>query len=207
MKTITYIATAILLLNSSYSFSEPHCGNFKQWLGPFDYTNYEHREQHLDVVEFHHFTKNVENLISGHTSFIGGDLDFVLTRFPNHHRALVSMSKLALRDKTNKPDGAKYSVLCYFDRAIRFKPNDATVRYVFSSYLLETNKFDMALEQLDIASKLEPDNPAINYNLGLLYFEKKNYDKAILFAKKAYSKNFPLPGLKNKLSNIGKWKN
>ncbi len=205
MKTITYIATVILLLNASYSFAVPYCGHFKQQIGPFDYTNHEHREKHLHVVEFHHFDKNVENLISGMTGTIGADLQFTLMMFPNHHRALVSMSKLAIRDKTNKPEGARYSVLCYFDRAIRFNPNDATVRYVFSSYLLETNKFDMALEQLDIASKLEPDNPAIQYNLGLLYFQKKDYDKAAHFAKKAYSKNFPLPGLKNKLSSVGKW--
>jgi len=158
------------------------------------------------MVERHHFTKEVEQLISGVTTAIGGDLDFVLRIFPNHHRALHAMSRLSLRDNAPKPAGAGYSALCYFDRAVRFKPNDAMVRSLFSNHLLKINKIDMALEQLLFASDIEPDNPTIQYNLGLLYLKKKDYDKASYFAKKAYAQDFPLPGLKNRLISLGKWK-
>lgn len=126
------------------------------------------------VVEDHHFSKNVEQLISGDsTQYIGGDLSFVLHVFPNHYRALAAMSRLAIRDKTHHPEGSSHSVLCFFDRAVRFKPQDAAVRSLFGSHLLKTGKFDLALEQLILAAELEPNNPTFNYNLGLLYFDKK----------------------------------
>jgi tetratricopeptide (TPR) repeat protein len=192
---------------SNSLYADPYCGNFSRETVPLDYTNPEHRRSKLAIVEDYHFSKNVENLITGDTGAIGSDIDFTLRAFPNHHRALVAMSKLSIRDKTQKPRGANYSIICYFDRAIRFKPDDATVRLVFSEHLLKTDKFDMALEQLNIASKLEPNNATISYNLGLLYFQKKNYDKAEHFARKAYSLGFPLPGLKNKLTSVGKWTN
>lgn len=188
-------------------FADPYCGEIDEALfGPFDYTDPTKKEQ-LKIVEAHHFDRNVENLTSGVSSaFIGGELNYTLTAFPNHHKALHTLSRLALRSKTSKPEGAKYSVLCFFDRAIRFKPNDAMVRVIFSNHLLKENKLNMAMEQLQVAADIEPNNPTTNYNLGLLYIRKKNYEKALLHAKKAYAQNFPLPGLKNKLVAAGKWK-
>jgi TPR repeat protein len=50
-----------------------------------------------------------------------------------------------------------------------------------------------------------PDNATAHYNLGLLYFDKKNYSKAKVHAEKAYALNFPLPGLRNRLKKVGKW--
>ncbi|MCP5243631.1 MAG: tetratricopeptide repeat protein [Burkholderiales bacterium] len=187
--------------------ADPYCGEVEEaGFGPFDYTDPTKKEQ-LNVVERHHFDRNVENLISGLSGAnIGGDLNYTLIAFPNHHRALNAMSRLSLKTKTSKPRGAKYSVLCFFDRAIRFRPRDAMVRTVFSNHLLKENKLDMALEQLQIAADLEPDNPTTNYNLGLLYLKKKNYEKALYHAKKAYAQNFPLPGLRNRLVAAGKWK-
>ena len=206
MKIITVFIAITILSISPNLLAGNYCGDLSTGGtdGPYDYT-IPHRR--IREIEGNHFNQDVENLISGMTGTIGAEIDFLLRYVPNHHRALLSLSKLSLRDKTNKPAGARYTVLCFFERAIRFKPDDATVHYLFSGYLLETDKFDMALEQLNIASKLEPNNPAINYNLGLLYFQKKNYDKALHFAKKAYSQNFPLPGLKNKLTSVGRWKN
>ena len=125
--------------------------------------------------------------------------------FPNHHRALAAFGKLSLRDKTLKPAGAPYSVGCFFDRAIRFKPNDGTVRMVYGNYLLKAGQPDQATEQLRIAAELQPEDATINYNLGLLYVQKKDYDQARIHAKKAYALGFPLPGLKNKLIEAKKW--
>ena len=55
------------------------------------------------------------------------------------------------------------------------------------------------------AVELAPEDPTINYNAGLAYLKKKEYDKARQHAKKAYELGFPLPGLKNKLVEAGKW--
>ncbi|MCB1949000.1 tetratricopeptide repeat protein [Nitrosomonas sp.] len=202
---IIWILVFLLILTRPV-FAGPYCGEVDNTtFGPFDYTDPTKKEE-LKVVETHHFDRNVENLISGTTSSIGGDLNYTLSAFPNHHRALHTLSRLALRDKTSRPEGTRYTVLCYFDRAVRFKPNDAVVRVIFSNHLLKENKLNMALEQLQIAVNIEPDNPTTNYNLGLLYLKKKNYEKALYHAKKAYAQNFPLPGLKNRLAAVGKWK-
>lgn len=115
------------------------------------------------------------------------------------------MSRLAIRDKTNHPEGSSHSTLCFFERATRFKPQDALVRSLFGGHLLKIGEFDLALEQLIIAAELEPNNPIFNYNLGLLYFDKKNYTEAKKYANKAYSQDFPMPGLMNKLKSVGKW--
>ena len=93
----------------------------------------------------------------------------------------------------------------FFDRAIQFKPNDVIVRMVYGDYLLKAGKTDEATKQLRIAVDLEPENPTINYNLGLLYLKQKNYEQAKTYAKKAYELGFPLPGLRNQLKQAGKW--
>jgi tetratricopeptide (TPR) repeat protein len=115
------------------------------------------------------------------------------------------MARLGLRDKTPQPAGAKYSIDCYFDRAIRFVPNDAKVRQIYGAYLLAGGRHDEALLQLQEAVRLEPDNPTANYNLGLMYLKKQDYAQARLCARKAYALAFPLPGLKNKLIAAGQW--
>jgi Tfp pilus assembly protein PilF len=50
-----------------------------------------------------------------------------------------------------------------------------------------------------------PDDAVVNYNLGLLFAERKDYAQALPLAEKAYSLGFPLPGLKNKLVAAGQW--
>ena len=131
---------------------------------------------------------------------------YTLEHFPNHHRALASMAKLGLRQKSAQPHGARYTVSCYFERAIAFAPHDVTARMVYGNYLLATGQDAMALEQLDAASRLAPEQATVQYNLGLMYVKKKEYDKASVHAQKAYALGFPLPGLKNKLKAAGKWR-
>lgn len=169
-----------------------------------DYTNADDR-QGLAVVEKFHFTPDVERLVRGASDTLGGDIGYTLEHFPNHHRALAAMARLALRDRTSRPQGARYSVECYFDRALRQKPDDARVHALFGGYLLALNQVDDALEQLRSAAQLEPDNATAHYNLGLLYLRKKDYARARASAQQAYALGFPLPGLKNKLAAAGQW--
>lgn len=173
--------------------------------GPYDYLNRFSLKQHLDLVEGMHFTPEIENLVRGRTGTIGGDLSYTLHAFPNHHRALTALAKLSIRDKTTHPPGLKYPVECYFERAIRFRSDDGIVRMIYGGYLSKVGKPNQAIEQLEIAVKLQPDNATAHYNLGLLYFDKKDYSKAKMHAERAYALDFPLPGLRNKLKKAGKW--
>ncbi len=184
-----------------------YCGKLSGGhFGPFDYVNRHSLQTELDVVENHHFTSDVENLIRGITGTIAGDLNYTLHAWPNHHRALVSLAKLSIRDKSTRFHGLKYPVECYFDRAMRMNATDTTVRSIYGGYLLQKERNKEAIEQLEIAVNLEPENATALYNLGLLHFKQKNYEKANDYAQKAYALDFPLPGLKNKLIAAGKWK-
>jgi tetratricopeptide (TPR) repeat protein len=180
---------------------ELHGGHY----GPFDYLDRFNLEKQLNVVERFHFTPNVENLIKGNTGSIGGDLNYTLHAWPNHHRALASLARLSIREKSTRFHGLKYPVECYFDRAIRFNSADAKARAIYGGYLSHNGRIKEAIEQLEIAVKLEPDNVTALYNLGLMYFKQKQYKKANDYAQKAYGFDFPLQGLKNKLIKAGKW--
>jgi tetratricopeptide (TPR) repeat protein len=202
----------ILLLGSSiaaHSAGFKVCGDiYSKRYGPFDYTNPEHFRKKLPVVEQYHFTYNVENLISGESGHLAGDLSYALSAFPNHHRALAAMAKLAIREKTNKPTKSKYTMDCWFDRAVEWRPNDGTVRMIFGNYLSHIKRYNEALPQYLKAEELLKDgsnNSNLFYNMGLMYFNMKEYGKARDYAKKAYAGGFPLPGLKDMLVKAGKW--
>jgi tetratricopeptide (TPR) repeat protein len=112
---------------------------------------------------------------------------------------------LSQREKKAMPTGAGYTVECYFDRALRFKPDDPTVLMLHGIFLNQQGKLDDAIAQVERANELQPKDANINYNLGLLYFDKKNFAKSKEHANTAYELGFPLQGLKNKLIKVGQW--
>jgi hypothetical protein len=204
MKSITFIASVMILVASSSSYADNYCGELANAYGPFDYRKAEFAPN-LHIVEMAHFTSDVEQGIKGNAGYLGGDLDYTLRAFPNHHRALATMARLGLKDKTVQVNQAKYPVECYFNRAIRFAPDDGVVHGAYGNYLFALGQTDKALVEFNQAVALEPENPTINYNLGLAFLKVKNFEQANKYAKKAYALGFPLPGLKNKLIEAGKW--
>lgn len=194
-----------LMLAGAAAGARANCDPYVRQSPGGDYTNPEDR-QGLAIVEQFHFTPNVEHLVRGESAALGGDIDYTLRHFPNHHRALAAMAKLARRDKSAKPNGATYPVACYFERAIGFRPDDAIVRMIYGSYLLSAKQDEAALFQLREAARFSPENGTIHYNLGLLYAKKKDYAQANEHAGKAYELGFPLPGLRNKLVAAGQWR-
>jgi tetratricopeptide (TPR) repeat protein len=159
----------------------------------------------LPTVEGAHFTSQVEDLVRGDSGYLGTDIAYTLEHFPNHPRALSAMAQLALRQKSTRAKGARYSVSCYFDRAMRFRPADARVRSLLGAYLLALKQDDAALVQFEASVRLAPGDAVAHYNLGLLYERRKDYPKAREAAHAAYGMDFPLPGLKNKLKAAGQW--
>jgi len=107
------------------SASTMACGKLENAYGPFDYTNPSDREKKLPIVEKFHFTPSVETLVHGNSSTVAKDLDYTLRAFPNHHRALYAMLRYQLKNKG--PAGARYTIECYFDRALRLAPKDGEV--------------------------------------------------------------------------------
>lgn len=181
----------------------PACGALKNGFGPFDYIT---DKDKLPIVEQHHFTPEVEMLLKGHTSVaIGSDLDYTLRAFPNHHRALLAMGRLGARLRTPQPAGAAYTVACYFERALRFRPQDTTARLLYAHYLFQSQRRQDALEQMDVAAQEAADNPFTHYNMGLMYLENQLYEQAREHAHKAYDLGFTQPGLREQLERLGHW--
>jgi adenylate cyclase len=80
-----------------------------------------------------------------------------------------------------------------FKRGADMNPNYATAHHWYSEWLMYTNKFDKALEEISIAAELDPVSPAIIKDKGILHYYRRQYDKAIEFAKAALELNANFP--------------
>jgi tetratricopeptide (TPR) repeat protein len=204
---ILRIATLLALAATSdlHAATRNYCGELTNAYGPYDFRRRAEFTQNFYLVEMAHFTDDVRNGIKGTTGTVGGDLDYTLRAIPNHHVALNTLVTLALRDRGVQVPGMRYPVECWFNRALRFTPDDAGVYAIYGSYLFSLGKTDKAAELFKQGAALDPDDATINYNLGLVYLKQRDYAQARAHAKKAYAAGFPLPGLKNKLAEAGQW--
>lgn len=182
----------------------PGCGQIGDGYGPFDYRTHKHE---LKIVEGAHFTPEVERLERGKTNTTAGsDIDYTLRASPNHHRALKAMMDLARKEKRDPPNGARYSVSCWFMRGEVYRPDDAMVKVLHGIFLLRSGKKAEAVGKLEQAASLDSADANIQYNLGLAYFDVGQHEKALQSAHRAYAAGFPLPGLREKLKRAGKWR-
>lgn len=207
-----FVAVFLLLPVASFGQTEG-CGDPARrdgGYGPYDYTNPTDFRDKLPVVNNYHFTRRVENLIGGakeETSHPGGDLNYVLMAFPNHHRALAAMMRLSWKENRPKPIGSHFSVECWLDRAVRWRPEDGVARMLYGNYLANDRikRYKEAIPHYELAEQRLKNNPNLFYNIGLLHFHMKDYDKSREYAKKAYAGGFPLAGLRQMLIRVGKW--
>ncbi len=192
---------------------DPACGNLNNnYLGkPTDYRSAPADQRNL--VEGAHFRTEHAQILKGQTTFrhgensgsLMGGFDYTLRVFPNHHLALQDIDRLGILLKSEKPINASYTLECYYKRAIAFVPDDGVVRLLYGLYQNRRGKTKEALEQLRQAEEYSPDDTNVQYNLGLAYFQVKDYEQARAYAKRAYDRGFPLPGLKQMLIKAGKW--
>lgn len=194
---------------------ENACGSLAASFGPFDYRG-EHFKSSpgdppyaaaLQLVEGAHFTPPVEQLIRGATGTLpGGDLEYTLRVFPNHHRALIAVARLWERTRTPQPPGMARPAECYFERALRFRPDDNVARMLYSSFLLKNGRKGDAVSQLGIAKRDASDNAFTQYNIGMIYFDAGLYDEALQQAHRAMALGLIRQELSQRLSAAGRWK-
>jgi len=203
------LALALLALSAtpahSQNASPATCGELRTpgAYGPFDYRKA--AKQQLEIVESHHFDAGVESLTRGMTGPYGGDIAYTLRAFPNHHRALAAMQRLAEKEKRDPPLDAKLPVECYFERALRFQPEDTVARMLYASFLVSKKRNDEAVRQLESTRAIAGDNGFTHYNIGLIYFDMKDYEHALAQAHRAVELGFTRTDLKDKLVAVGKW--
>lgn len=184
--------------------SAAECGDLSNGNnGPFDYRV--ERGAKLRVVEDFHFNAKVENLLSGQSGYLGQDLEYVLRVFPNHHRALAAVARLSKREKAATIAHTSWPAECFFERSVRFRPDDTVARMLYANFLHQSNRSDEGVRQLEAASQLARDNGFTQHNVGLLYAEFGIWDRALSQAHLAKSLGFERPDLKQRIVAAGKW--
>jgi tetratricopeptide (TPR) repeat protein len=178
------------------------CGKLDNAYGPYDYRS---DKDKLPIVEGAHFTAEVESLVRGLTGPPGGDIDYTLRAFPNHHRALSSMMRLGERLRVNQVPAARMEVECYFMRAVWFRPDDTIVRQLYAIYLGRKGRKSDAMQQLQAAKEQGRDIAFTRYNIGLVYMDLGEHALALQEAHAAAALGFERPELRDRLLAAGKW--
>jgi tetratricopeptide (TPR) repeat protein len=76
---------------------------------------------------------------------------------------------------------------------------------VYAQYLSKNKRLAEAFSQLEQASTSSPGNPFTQYNVGLVYFDLKDYERALLQAHKALELGLLRTELRDQLQSVGKW--
>jgi tetratricopeptide (TPR) repeat protein len=205
---LRHMATLALLLLVGVTHADempPDCGDLGNQYGPYDYTNPTHFREKLPIVEQYHFSREQELSTFKPHSKQGVDFDYTLRAFPNHHRALMALVRWLKNHSVDAWPG-KMRPECYFHRSLAWRPRDSVARMIFGLYLHQNQRLQEAEFQYQTAVKVQPDYAEAHYNLGLLYAEQKRWPNALAEAHKAYALNYPLPGLKKRLTDAKQWK-
>lgn len=131
---------------------------------------------------------------------VKADLSFVMSSWPNYYPVLEALITYDLGG------GKTYdfpTTRCFLERARTIFPDDVKVRLLEGYYFWKKNDKDRAISSYEDALALDPDASDAHYNLGLVYLEMNQYDKAREHAKAAYAAGYPLTGLKNRLAKAG----
>lgn len=180
--------------------------------GPFDYRTAGPGDREL--VEGAHFSYEYDAYLKGQQKSARSNnqlppaagFGYTLWAFPNQPQALAAMEDLGMRYKTERLPGALLRVHCFFQRAVRFTPDDALVRAIYGYYYARRGKAAEAKAQLEKAESLDEGIVGVSVYASFAYFELKEFDKSLEFAKRAYQLGYPLPGLRNRLERVGKWR-
>ena len=207
MKHVLPLLTAACLAASialpAVAGAEKVCGSLEWNYGPYDYRYATVHQRKL--VESAHFTPEAEQFVEAPTGSLGADFKYTLSVFPNHPRALLAMERLAAKERRNPAGGAKYTVECFYERALRFKPDDHIPRLLYVSFLMRQNKLDEARTHLEYVASTTQDDAFAQFNVGMLYADMKDYDKALTQAHRVMGLGSDRRELRDRLTAVGRW--
>ncbi len=182
--------------------------------GPYDYTDSKFAWNLTDVTE-NHWVNVQRALAEREVHYALREINWIMIRWPNHYPALFELGRIEQLYPGVIFDPSKFSnpitlffpptPECYFDRAFRYRPNDPMLRMLFGLYYHKSKRLQDALTQYQKAETMDPESSEIQYNLGLVYFDLKDYEPSLQHAQKAYKLGYPLAGLRKKLTAAGKW--
>lgn len=190
------------------------CGGLANNFGPHDYRDWKDlppidpvtkEMSPLQLVEGAHFIDTCEALYKCKRGSIGTDIDYTLRAFPNHHRALVAMMRYGELTKKAQPPEARFTVDCYFRRAVVWRPEDAIARLLYANYLNENKRTADARLQLQEAAKHVGENAFTIYNLGMVALDLNEVDMAVDAARRSYGAGMKHPALRQRLQAMNRW--
>lgn len=105
---------------------------------------------------------------------------------------------------THRSLGERTEAVRYFDMAIAEQPTYAGAYQGKAMLLRDLSQFEKARDTLLDGNKAtEGKSPELQYFLGLVLFDMKDFDTAREHARLAYELGYPLPGLRDKLAHAG----
>jgi len=153
-------------------------------------------------VHSYHLQPGIKDMRPGRYDSAQQHFEFILNAYPNQPQVLNLLSDLCVvrwKSPTCDPDS-------WFEKALATNPNVAGTYVVYGIHLQRKRQIPEAIEVLNKALEMEPNSINAHYNLGLAYFELKDYAKANEHAQKSYALGASVPGLRDKLTKIGQWK-
>ncbi len=159
----------------------------------------------LRSVETYHVGPAADKLRIRQYESASGDIAFTLRYFPNHPQGLLQMMQLC--------EQWKFSAQCnfamvsdVFANAIAINPNVAAPYVAQGIYLYREKRLQAAIASFEEALTVDANSLNAHYNLGLAYFDTKQFELANVHAQRAYQLGAPVPGLRDKLTRVGQWK-
>jgi len=150
-------------------------------------------------VELNHLDRAISEIQEKRWPSARADLEFILNYVANHPQALALLVEVCL--KMNEADCPQP----YFEKALRLFPETASTYSVYGAYLHRLGQVPKAIESYKRALFINPQSGQTHYNLGLAYFDTKEYDRANEEARRAYEMGIKLPGLRDKLIRAKQW--
>ena len=185
------VALACICLGSTPALAQPTNNDYYKGAGT----------ELLRTVEKYHLGPATDKLHSRAYESGAGDIWFILTYFPNHPRGLMLLIELCEQWKSPRCD-----VQERFENAIAVNPDVAATYALQGIYLFRAKRLPAAIASFEKALTLDPNSLNAHYNLGLAYFETKQFELANAHAQRAYQLGASVPGLRDKLKRAGQWK-
>ena len=152
-------------------------------------------------VHSYHLQPAFDALARGNLKGAHDHFEFILNAYPNSPQALNGMSELC----TTKWKSPACDADAWFEKAAARNPSASMTWVIYGLHLQRKGQLREAIEKFEHALELRPNDINAHYNLGLLYFDLKDYEKANRHAQMSYALGAPLPGLRDKLMRAKAW--
>lgn len=139
-----------------------------------------------------------------YVEYANTEISYTFDRIPESSPIYPTVAVNMARARLER--GEAEDAIAAVEHAVQVHPKDPRPYIGMAVIYRDMKKLDLARDALlkgDAA--VEGSSAEIQYTLGLVYFELDDKEQALQYARKAYEKDYPLPGLQQKLKRAGYW--